>query len=321
MRNPLSNAKILGTGWDSRTYTARAVKRGDKAFTMSRSHLKDIAANPSKWIQGGGDGDDSTTSTVFGSLVDCIATEPNRFADRFIVRPNEYPARDNKGVATGEMKPWRANAGWCEEWIANNAGGREVISEATLKEANHAAANIASKLTNCKFQVYIAAEYHDKDTGLVIPVCGLIDAVPEFCTAGYRRVIDIKTTRNADPARWRREVHERWYDAQAAMYLDLLNCASDWERDEFEHVLVENQSPYAVSWGLMSVEFISMGRKKYLGALRLYCQCLKNNEWPGYNDLQKNLFAGRFLIEPDAYMESIPSDGDPDWMTEKKEAA
>ena len=313
MKNPITNAKIL-PNFNPLHYTKRSIKRGDKAFVMSRSQLHEFSKCPSKWIRGGGSEDESTTSTNWGTLIDCLLTQPDKFADMFSVRPNKYPSDDGE-------KPWNGNSKWCRKWIADQ-GGLIVISEETLREANWAVQrlkqdpNTSALLDGAKVQVFVAGEYHDRDTGLVIPVCGLIDVAPKADA-----LVDIKTARYADLARWGRVVNEHWYDAQGAIYCDLWEAATGEKREEFWHVIQENSSPYEIAHASLSVEFLSMGRAKYRNALRLYAHCLATGDWLTYNGIATGLnIGGRNVVGPESWMQDAKTTGpieDPDWMTEK----
>lgn len=319
-RNPITNAVIVRNFNPLKYYTS-PYDRGNPAFVMSRSQLKKFAECPSKWIKGGGeDADDSTSSTEWGTLVDLLVTNDGGFSDAFIVHPNEYPECDKKGNPTGETKPWTLKSKWCRNWVAEHSG-RIAISEETLREANKAALILREEfkdgLAGALTQVLVTGEYRDKDTGLNIMVRGLIDAAP---LSGPLR--DIKTARSADLSRWGRVVHEHWYDAQGALYLDLWNAATGENREEFEHLIQENSAPYEVALASLSVEFLNNGRAKYRNALRLYCHCLKSGHWATYNDIAPGLRIGRkTLVEPEPWMTqtALGRIEDPDFM--KEEAA
>lgn len=327
MRNPLTNASIIGDGYDSTEYTLKAHSRGEKAYMMSRSSLKDFAECPSKWLKYG-DGDDETKSTEWGSLVDCLLLEPSKFEKRYAIKPDQYPSI-NKKTKEEEWKPWNANSTWCDNWLNELDDHLTPISRSTLKEAQKAVETAEKEfgpfLDAAKFQVYATAEYNDRDTGLTIPICGLIDVVPGnlIVRDGGDSLADFKTARSADLARWPREVHTWWLDAQAALYLDLYNGATGESREMFYHLIQESEYPYECASAPLSVEFINNGRKKYLNALRLYCRCLATGHWDTFTDLHATRTRGLGLIEPEPWMmvEAQTINEDPDWMTEKKEAA
>lgn len=282
---------------------------------MSRSSLKDFAVCPSKWIKYGDGEDDSTSSTEWGSLVDCLLLERDKFEKRYAIKPDQYPVEDKKTGAIVEWKDWNANSNWCKNWLSEH-DGQICISSGALKEAKKAVEiaenEFDSTLGGAQYQVCIRSEYHDKETGLIIPICCLIDvARPSDALA------DFKTARSADPSKWPKEVHARWYDAQGALYLDAWNAATGENLETFVHLIQENEHPYECSRGILSVEFIKAGRAKYLNALRLYCQCLASGKWATYNDLAHNNYAGRFLIEPESWMVEEISSEDPSWISER----
>lgn len=319
MKNPIQNAQIIGTGYDSTEYTLKSHSRGEKGYVMSRSSLKDFAPCPSKWVKYGDGEDDSTTSTEWGSLVDCLLLERDKFEKRYAIKPEQYPVTDKKTGQITEWKDWNANSTWCKEWMAEH---REFtpISWATQKEAQKAV-EIAEKefaafLAAAKFQVYIRAEYKDKETGIVVPVCGLLDIVPHV-----DMIADFKTARSADLSKWPREVYSRGYDMQAAMYLDLYNAATGETRESFVHLIQENSHPYECATVPLSVEFISLGRQRYLAALKRYCHCLATGYWHTYTDLNEERKRGLNICEPEPWMQvEQPRIEDPDFMREEKAA-
>lgn len=311
MKNPLSNAHLIGANYNPREYQMKG-KRGEASYIMSRSSLKDFADCPSRWIRGGEMKDEETSSTIWGSLVDCVLTQPGRLDDLFAIKPDTYTNDD------GEEKPWNANSKTCRAWINQNEG-RTCISQDFYLKAQRAVAQLLPKvggLGECDFQVYLKADYRDKETGLVIPICALIDLVPKE----GRSIADLKTARNANPTKWARVCHDYWYDAQAALYLDSYNAATGEDRDQFEHIIQENEQPFEIALATLSVEFINQGRRKYTNALRLYAQCLKSGHWASYNDLALNNYNGRVLVEPENWMIESQNVEDPDWMSDKEAA-
>lgn len=315
MKNPIINAKIV-PNFNPLDYTKRKHKRGEKEFVMSRSQLKEFAACPSKWIKGGGDEGDSTTSTDWGTLVDALVTG-DRVGEIVAIHPDTYPAEEKGNEIE---KPWNMNSKWCRAWAASHAG-RIIISQETFMEAQKAAELLYRvleiELNNAKTQVFVSGEYRDKETGLVIPICGLIDLAPSFGPS----IKDIKTARSADLARWARVVHEHWYHVQAAIYLDLWNAATSEDRNEFDHLIQENRRPYEIAHCGLSIEFLKAGRETYKNALRLYCQCLSTGHWATYNDIAPGLkVGGKVIIDPESWMVERQSTPDPDWLSDKQAA-
>lgn len=302
------NAKILGA--NRQRGNSDQKKRGDKDFAMSRSELVRFCLEPdscpAKWIEGEPEFETSKQMD-FGSLIDCLATAPEKLWDKFSVQPDTYPAAAKKKGEPDEIKPWNNNANFCKEWNAEvESEGKTVISARMFTQAQKAfnalKANdaIAELLDASERQVLVAADWKD-DSGLIIPFAGLIDLVPPASHPTWGKTIaDIKTARNGNPAQWPRIVDDSGYDVQAALYMDLYCAATGEDRTDFVHVIQENAAPFHVVSPppCLSTEFMEWGRSKYKRALRLYCQCLKTGIWPSYQ--QTGIpFGNTQIISPD----------------------
>lgn len=281
--NPFRNARIVRMNCPDDVYrNSIGGDRGSRDHVMSRSELMGFRECPKRWLLGYHD--EATDATEFGTLADCVVLQPTDFHNRFVVRPATYP--DQK---TGEQKKWTRAANFCKEWEAKQ-GGRQVVSPDDNASAHGALTRLledpATKdlLKQSAKQVFIMAEYHDKDTGLVIPVKAMIDIVPDLeGNEMFRKCLfDFKTTTSAHPKFWQREVEKRGYHAQAAMYLWIYQAATEEDRNSFGHLLVENYPPFEPGRRLLSEEFLQLGRQRVLNALKDYSRCLESGYWPGY---------------------------------------
>lgn len=279
--NPLMNGIDHGDDVSYGHYAAQndGVERGDPAFVMSRGELKALDNCPQRWFDGLKEND--TDSKEWGSLIDALALSDN-YEKHYAVCPETY--RNDKG----EEKPWNWNANACKEW-REAQNGKVPLKHEEAKEAYRAIERlfadeqIAALIRSSRKQVMLTAEYHDKATGLVIPTRVLIDLAPELSSPFAKCLADLKTDRNAAPRAWQRKVYDEWYDAQAAMELDHWNAAKGECRQEFRHIIQENYPPYQTAKRVVGDDLLSVGRSKYLNALKRYCQCLKTGEWPDYD--------------------------------------
>jgi len=94
-------------------------------------------------------------------------------------------------------------------------------------------------------------------------------------------LIDLKTTRDANPNEFGKTAHEFGYHQSAAHYIDGVKAATG-EELPFHFVLVEKTAPYLVSVVELDVEAINIGRQLNDRAKRIYRECVENNTWPGY---------------------------------------
>ena len=281
MPNPLVNARIISESTLPSDYMSQAAKRGEIGFEMSRSELCDFAPCPARWRAGYREGA-STSSQEWGSLLDCVVLTPEQFESRYAIVPSEY--QNEKG----EIKPWNFNANACKNWRAANDGKDEVKSDA-LKDAHDAKAvllgdpDIRDLLTDSARQVFVRADYEDRDTGLVIPVKCLIDIVPSPTGNNASSLADLKTASFAGHEHWKRECVKYGYDLQAAMCIDMFSLASGRHITDFLHVVQESFPPWQVAHPYFSGDWLNLARSKYIAILARYAQCLKTNVWPGYD--------------------------------------
>lgn len=276
------------------------VKRGDPRFVMSRGELMSLIACPQKWIDQPAD-DDSTASTRYGSLVDTLALQPDQFDDLYCVAPETYT--NDKG----EEKPWNMNANFCKDWVAKRSD-KQMVKQKDLDAAEDAIKRLWADgkirdFINCsKKQVMVSADYHDAETGLIVPVRVLTDLVPDPKHILYGKSMgDLKTSQDASNHKWPRTVSQFTYHVQGALNLDLHTAASpDIERIEFRHLIQESEPPYQTGRRILSSEFIEIGRSKYMAALKLYCQCLKHQFWPDF-ETGPNVMNGWSLTQPSGW--------------------
>lgn len=105
---------------------------------------------------------------------------------------------------------------------------------------------------------------------------------PDAWTDQY--VVDLKTTRCAEPEKFQRDAMFRAYHAQLAWYADGLAEMDGKVRDCFI-VAVENKAPYAVSVHKLTAGTIEQGRRLNRLWLERVKVCEASGEWPGYSPL------------------------------------
>jgi hypothetical protein len=292
---------------DPRAYVALGSdkKKGDVDFIMSRGELVRFDVNPWKWLKG--ERNSATKAMNWGSALDCMWLTPHRFKDLYAVCPETY-TND-----AGEEKPWNWNANKCKEWRKDREEeGKEVIKLEEMEEARIAKSRlmedpIISKLFGeSEVQVQCMVEYHDKDTKLVIQIKTLLDLVPNKGTEWGEFLCDLKSTNDAAIYEWEKTVFYQHYAEQAALYTDAFNAVTSENRSGFLHIVQESEQPYAVARRMLSVEFMQLGRDKYLSALKRYCRCLAEQKFPGYDDDNSDssnpIIDGWRLTNPSSWM-------------------
>ena len=96
-------------------------------------------------------------------------------------------------------------------------------------------------------------------------------------------IVDLKTTRDASPDRFRKDIFNYTYYLQAALYLRGAQ-ALDRDLDHFVIVAVEKKPPYGVQVYRISDALTKEVKGQLNDLLYLYSACMENDEWPGYPD-------------------------------------
>ncbi len=94
-------------------------------------------------------------------------------------------------------------------------------------------------------------------------------------------IVDLKTTEDARPDAFQREIEKYRYDVQAALYTDIHQAAIGPVRG-FVFIAVEKKAPHAIRVYYAGPAMIRIGRHKYQQNLQTVAQCIETGEWPSY---------------------------------------
>jgi hypothetical protein len=98
-----------------------------------------------------------------------------------------------------------------------------------------------------------------------------------------RILIDYKTTENADPQSFARQIIGLGYDVQAAHYAEAYQAA--WSAEPtFVFLVQEREPPYACSLVGVDPMMLELGQQKLEFAAKLWKQCITSGKWPGYSN-------------------------------------
>lgn len=114
----------------------------------------------------------------------------------------------------------------------------------------------------------------------------MVDWLPEAWPGQPMRVVDYKTTANAEPESVSKSVGAYGYEQQAAWYLDGI-LALDLDggiTPEFHFIFQEKEPPYLVTVVTLDEEALAAGRIRNRKARDVYRRCADTDTWPGYTD-------------------------------------
>ena len=107
---------------------------------------------------------------------------------------------------------------------------------------------------------------------------GLIDWLPDATPV----IVDLKKTRDASKAGFRRQIGQLRYDVQAAYYRDLYRDITG-ETREWQWICVEDFAPFAVAVYQLDRESCERGSATWQDWIRQWMVCEDTDSWPGYN--------------------------------------
>lgn len=232
---------------------------------LGSTSVKNILRSPAHYKYESENKSEPTPAMVFGTACHTAILEPNHFLDSIAVKP--------KFEGTGA----RAKA---EQWALENHG-KSIISADQLADIYGMLKSISGHKTARSLLTGGAAEesYFDQcpDTGIVRK------ARPDFLRQGHI-IVDVKTTTDAEPVAFAKQIANFMYHVSAAYYLDIVSNVLGQRFDQFIIIAVEKSPPYGVSVHLLDEGTIDAGRFLYKKALKTLKECRDSNQYPGYPD-------------------------------------
>jgi hypothetical protein len=96
-------------------------------------------------------------------------------------------------------------------------------------------------------------------------------------------IVDLKTCENAADAGIQKSVANYGYHQQGAHYSDAAVALGLGEDPGFVFIFVEKSPPHLINVVQLDDEAMEVGRRRNAAALRIYAECTKTGEWPGYD--------------------------------------
>ncbi len=258
----------------------------DAIDAVNYSSLKLLARSPKHYRHYMANGGKETRPMFKGTAAHLAILEPERFA-------TEYAIFDGKR-RTG--KAWEAFEAEAEERGKKILKASELAEAFAMRDAVRADALASSYLIGGQHEV--AMVWTDAETGLLCK--GRLD----FLRGGVVAV-DLKTTRDAIPHWFARDVARLQYHVQAAMYLDAVESLSG-ETGRFVVIAIESTPPYDVVTYDLPEPVISAGRDEYRRLLRLLVECRRENRWPGIgNGFEVALTLPKWAMPDDGDLDAL----------------
>lgn len=199
---------------------------------------------------------------MLGRAVHMLVLEPEKFDDHF------YYMNENVNLASKAGKEMYLKA-------KETAGKRQIIRASDWININHMAQSIKESPIWKKIREPKVEHSIFWDGGIFKT---RLRARPDMFTD--RLIIDVKTTDCI--SNFSKSIYRYGYHRQAAMQIDGLKQLDGKERF-FAFFVVEKKHPNLTICYTLDEQSISKGREEYLDGAAIYAECLRKDEWPGYD--------------------------------------
>ena len=251
-------------------------KQNADGIRLSYSNLKYFYKSPIDFIKYINKDFEWNDSMILGSAVDCKLLEPQLFENKFIV----CPKIDRRTKAGKEQ--------YLNLLSISEAENKIIINE----ELNLKANLMVDQLLNNKLSKYLLNHTNESQKKVSFTykgyqIKGIIDGIGEF-EDGKNFIFDLKTTNDADPKFWSKQIINWMYHLQAYIYQTAV--AFKVEKPDFYHIVIENVEPYKVMVFKFSPNMLNLGGKIFRKIMKDFEYCDKNNLWfEGYEFDNQNI--------------------------------
>ncbi len=233
---------------------------------VRKSDLDLIARSPAHYYEGRlspeRDAEESTEAFDMGRAIHSAVLEPDLFGVNYIRAPN-VNRRTNAGKQTLED-------------LANNNPGKVIMRDTAfdaccrVRDAAYKHVAVQEILRDGEAEMSAYAE-----RGVA-----LLKARPDYSRTGM--LIDLKSTIDARPDAFSRDLFKYRYHVQAAYYSDVWEEAGGGKVHAFMFICIEKEAPYSIAVYEIDRTSVMIGRSEYMRNLDTYIACEKEGFWPSY---------------------------------------
>jgi hypothetical protein len=277
----------------------------------SNSLLGEVRRSPAHArakIGAGGQSGEKTDALIFGERVHMAVLEAARFRATYAIAPNRNAYPDalqtheelkEKCRAIGmkvsgsrwelvdrlrEVMKCTTGHGivlW-DDIVEEHTGGREVLSADEMTKIEAISASVMAHHTAAA--IFTVPGHNEVSAFAVHPILKVrMRARFDRFLPKQEMIADLKTSANASPESFPKSIANYGYHRQSAFYLDVLEFATGIKTNQFPHVVVEKEPPYAVAVYLLDDGSLEKGRQEYVQALEQVMKCEEAGEWPAYS--------------------------------------
>lgn len=240
---------------------------------IRRSDLFKILESPEKFKYYLEHPEPPTKALAFGSLFHAMVLEPETVERDFAVAPNvDRRTKFGKDMFAKFEKDSYGKIAVAQDMVDLAVEMRDAVAKHEL----------ASKLLRGQHEV--AFSWKDDITGEMVKC--KVDVFREF--EDKVRIVDLKSTENAETEAFTKAAINMGYDMQAAMYSKIVEQCTG-KRVDFIFLAVEKKPPYAINILEADGPLMVYGYDKYRKCIGDYSLCKKDGNWYGYLGPKENI--------------------------------
>jgi hypothetical protein len=241
---------------------------------ISKHGLDLIRHAPALYLHNKEHPQETTPAMRWGTLAHTAILEPDKFESEVYTLP-PCDRRTKEGKAIYEQAMQEANG----RTLITLDEARQLDGMRDALYADKSCRDSLSDIEHTEASLYWIDKYED------VQCRARMDVIRKDGT-----VIDYKTTDNAHPKAFLRDVLNFRYHVQAAFYLDALRAVTGQE-GQFLLIAQEKKPPYLSCVYVVGDDLIKRGRCEYQEDLAMYKQCFTAAEWPSISShpLELNL--------------------------------
>lgn len=262
---------------------------------LSYSSLKEFAKSPAHYLHYCAQKEEerflsTTEAQIKGKLFECLLTHESKFDDLFILEELPNPEKAHNTKENQEyLKTLKEIAFSSRKHIVSKTLSFDV-QDAVNKAKKHSFLKYIFNIEHHDYTISPSKEYVHEETNLkLIAKPDLI-----FYEASVPVIVDFKTTKNAHPTAFQKDIFFYEYYLQLALYCEA------YQTDYAYLVAFELEAPFGISVHLMDMEVISYGRKKLAGLLRDFRMCYEEGDFDKGYDYKS--FSDNFLVTLPSYL-------------------
>ena len=232
---------------------------------LSYSSLKAFAKSPKHYIEYLNKPYEPTEALILGQLIDCLVLTPKLYENKFMVyqKPN---LRTNAGKAEMESITEQARKEKLT-LITQDQYTKAEICKQSLMDLDE-----SRELIEKKTKVQTKLEWRDKTNNL--PIVGYADMESKAWEGDW--IVDLKSTKSADPDDFVRDAVKFGYQIQCGGYLDGF-YKKFFRFPGFIFLAVETSEPYNVSVNICDNKYVEKAKEEWYGLLKAFRFCLDND--------------------------------------------